>query len=164
MKFSYPILIGIVMIFAVSCGAATVDPVIPDSNASQQITSDVPANVILTESILDYLVIEKVIIRNAASFEYGTDMSADELRQYYAVMVTEAMFDPAIYTGPFWDYVRSYFYCEAGIYESYPTIFIGNIGLIGAMGLMSDDEIFALVEQIEMYEDVPNGPPPDGYC
>ena len=94
----------------------------------------------------------------AASVEFGTDMTADELRQYFAVWWVDTAFPSSNYG----DWIRCYIYSQAGIRDDGDWEYVG---IRGAFDMYDDATISALVMMFEFQGiDVPDGPPPDDIC
>ena len=76
--------------------------------------------------------------RNPAAVDPGTDMNADELRVYFAVLLTQTYFPDFL-----WHMVYNYY-------------------VFPVMEAQPDEEVYSWVVIFEMNgEDVPNGPPPE---
>ena len=133
MRFGFLVVATFALFANLACSSADA-PVAPDSTLadlpSWECTIDGETYFYGLEGLLDD--------RNLAVVEPGTDMNADELRVYFAVLLTETYFPENL-----WHTVYNYYV--------YPV-----------MAAQPDEEVYSWVVIFEMNgEDVPNGPPPD---
>lgn len=91
---------------------------------------------------------------------FGSNMKADELRQFFSVWFVDTVLPDNQYT----QNIRCYAYAEAAVYDN--GEFINNTGIRGAFDLVSDAQVFGLVWMLEIsgFMDVPDAPPPDDIC
>ena len=135
--------VGLVLILSVACSSNSV-PTAPENPSA-----GLPSYAINIDG-RDYQAGVGDLLRDrvAAAVVPGTDMTPDELRQYFAVNIVYKLF-PVWLGGGYWAYCRCY----------------GYWALMESFALETDEEILSWVEDMEAAGyDVPNGPPPDPIC
>lgn len=97
--------------------------------------------------------------RTGQLVDFGSDMTPDELRQYFSVWYIDTAFPESNYG----NWIRCYIYSQAGVRDG-DEAWVYE-GIRGAFDRIEDATINALVLMFEMSGmDVPDGPPPDDIC
>jgi len=146
MKYLLVAVLALVLTFASACFSTVPtepEPVDAEMNTALDMIPDLPYDLDCGKTMRDYFNVTFFDSERTAQaeFEWGTDMTPDEVRQYFAVKISLESFKPYE--------CLVYPYFLAAMHS--PTF--------------TDDSIMMLVMWIEMGgEDVPNGPPPEMDC
>ena len=135
MRFAF-LTVAMLMLVSMSCSGSSA-PTMPDEPVA-----DLPSWNISVDGE-DYVVGPADLLgdRQLADVDPGTDMTADELRMYFAVNITETNFPG------FWACVIFKFYLYPLLQQQPDEVMFGWVEIMEASGY-----------------DVPNGPPPDPLC